>query len=241
MRERMRRPCMLLNDERGSATWAGDSPLARWIAQASGARARIEHLERMSGGAIQQNWLLDVSLDGRLSQLVLRTDGQSSLAISQTRAQEFAILKVAYTAGVTVAEPLWVCDDPSIIGAPFFLMRRVAGTAVAARVTRDLELGGDRSTLAERLGVELARIRAIRPPQRDLAFLSLPQGSPALDMIDSSRATLHRFEQSRPVLEWGLRWLERHVPPAGELVLCVRWGIIALLQRTGICRDRGKS
>jgi aminoglycoside phosphotransferase (APT) family kinase protein len=211
---------LLLNGERGLRTSAGDSPLARWIAQAAGAQVTIDHLERMSGGAIQQNWLLDVAIDGRCVQLVLRTDGQSSLEMSHTRAQEFAILKVAYAAGVTVAEPLWICDDPSIIGAPFFIMPRVAGTAAAARILRDAQLGGDRATLAERLGAELGRIHQIRPPQSSLAFLALPQGSPALDMIVSSRAALDRFENSRPVLEWGLRWLERHAPPARELVLC---------------------
>jgi aminoglycoside phosphotransferase (APT) family kinase protein len=211
---------LLLSGAHALRTAAGDSALARWIASAAGAPATIEHLERMSGGAIQQNWQLSVMLDGRREQFVLRTDGQSSLAMSHSRAREFAILKVAYDAGVTVAEPLWVCDDPSIIGAPFFVMRRVAGTAVAARVVREAQLGGDRATLAERLGAELARIHQIRPPQADLAFLALPHGSPARDTIDTSRAMLDRFEMSRPVLEWGLRWLERHVPPAGELVLC---------------------
>jgi aminoglycoside phosphotransferase (APT) family kinase protein len=54
---------------------------------------------------------------------------------------------------------------------------------------------------------------------RSLAF---PERSAALDAIDSNRATLDDLEVSRPVLEWGLRWLERNAPAAGELVLCHR-------------------
>jgi aminoglycoside phosphotransferase (APT) family kinase protein len=214
---------LLVPGELRNATLEGDSALARFISAAAGAPATIERAQRMTGGAIQQNWLLDVSLGERSTAFVLRTNGQSSLDMSHTRAQEFAILKVAYDAGVTVAEPLWVCDDLAVIGAPFFIMRHVAGTAVAGRVIRDERLGGDRSTLAERLGEQLARIHTIRPPRRELSFLPALQGSPAQDMIASNRATLDAFvEEPRPILEWGLRWLERHAPPAGDLVLCHR-------------------
>jgi aminoglycoside phosphotransferase (APT) family kinase protein len=202
----------------------GDSPLARYIAASAGAqRATVERAELLSGGAIQQNWLLDVLVDDRLHELVLRTDGRSSLEMSHSRAHEFAILAVAYEAGVTVAQPLWLCEDPAVIGAPFFIMKRVGGTAVAARVIRDAGLGGERSTLAERLGAELARIHAVTFPREDLSFLRLPRESPARDLIATSRTTLDRLpEAPRPVLEWGLRWLERHAPPAGDLVLCHR-------------------
>jgi aminoglycoside phosphotransferase (APT) family kinase protein len=212
---------LLVTGDLGSAAAAGDSALARYLSRAAGAPVTIERAERMSGGAIQQNWLLDVRVGGGRAELVLRTDGQSSLEMSHTRAQEFAILKVAHAAGVTVAEPLWLCEDLSVIGTPFFIMKRVAGTAVAARVIRDEKLGGERSTLAERLGGELALIHGIRPPRVELPFLAVPQESPAHAMIAVNRATLDRFElHSRPVLEWGLRWLERNAPPARELVLC---------------------
>lgn len=214
---------MLMTHERGVAERSGDGALARFIAAAAGLPATIERAELLSGGAIQQNWLLDVLLGDRPVGLVLRTDGRSSLDMSLTRAQEFAILKVAHAAGVTVAEPLWVCEDPTVVGAPFFIMRRVTGTALAARVIGDARLGGERATLAERLGGELARIHAVRPPQSELAFLPALHGSPAQNMIVLSRATLDRFtDKPRPILEWGLRWLERHAPPAGDLVLCHR-------------------
>jgi aminoglycoside phosphotransferase (APT) family kinase protein len=202
----------------------GDSPLARFFAARSGAkRAIVERAQLLGGGAIQQNWLVDVRLDDRLAELVLRTDGQSTLTMSHSRAQEFALLSVARAAGVTVAEPLWLCTDPVVIGAPFFVMKRVAGTAVASRVVRDARLGGERATLAERLGAQLARIHGIRPAQPQLAFLPLPKTSPALDAVASNRTLLDTLEVApRPVLEWGLRWLERHAPARSEIVLCHR-------------------
>ena len=35
----------------------------------------------------------------------------------------------AFAAGVQVPEPLFACADPAVFGKPFFVMRRVAGTA----------------------------------------------------------------------------------------------------------------
>jgi aminoglycoside phosphotransferase (APT) family kinase protein len=200
----------------------GDSPLARFLAARAGARrAVVQRAHVLGGGAIQQNWLIDVLLDDRLAELVLRCDGRSTLAVSHSRAQEFALQRVAHAAGVTVAEPLWLCEDPAVIGAPFFVMKRVAGTAAAARVVRDTLLGGERATLAGRLGEQLARIHAIAPPEPELAFLPGPRTSPALDAIASNRALLDTLGAApRPVLEWGLRWLERHAPARGEIVLC---------------------
>lgn len=202
----------------------GDSPLARYIAKATGARrAIVERAQLLSGGAIQQNWLLDVLLDDARLELVLRTDGHSTLAMSHSRAQEFALLGAAHAAGVTVAEPLWLCTDPAVTGAPFFIMKRVGGTAVASRVIRDARLGGERATLAERLGAQLARIHTVHPPRADLAFLPLPERAPGLEAVALNRAALDALDDPpRPVLEWGLRWLERNAPPRAEVVLCHR-------------------
>ncbi len=150
--------------------------LAAFIAAASGAHdVRIDRCERMSGGAIQENYALDVRVDGREERLVLRKDAPSRVTVSRTRVQEFALLRAAFAAGVSVPEPLWASDDPALAGAPFFIMRRVAGTAVGRRIVRDETLGGDRTTLAARLAEQLARIHAIHPPRTDLAFLGEPQ------------------------------------------------------------------
>src|SRR5215213_1301334 len=101
---------MGLTDESGPA-------LARWLAATTGAReAKVVHLERLKGGAIQENWALDVELAGGSRAgshaLVLRTDAPSSVAVSWNRSQEYRILVVAHEAGVTVPEPFLACDDP---------------------------------------------------------------------------------------------------------------------------------
>jgi len=63
---------------------------------------------------------------------------------------------------------------------------------------------------ARRLGRELARLQTIRPPHADLGFL-VPYDGPAAQ-IAQFRAYLDRHPNPRPVLEWALRWAERHLP-----------------------------
>ena len=192
--------------------------LAAFIAAASGARdVRIDRYERLSGGAIQENFALDACIDGRDEAFVLRKDAPSRVAVSRTRAEEFALLRAAFAAGVIVPEPLWASDDPSIAGTPFFIMRRAGGTAIGRRIVRDETLGGDRATLAARLAEQLARIHTIRPPRADLAFLGEPRT--VHDFVADAYTFLDATGRTEPALELGLRWLDVHAPVPEETVL----------------------
>ena len=202
--------------------------LRRFLAQAAHAeQVSIARLQPLSGGAVQENWLLDLELvggahAGRL-ECVLRCDSASAgVAVSLSRAHEFALFQLAFGAGVTVPEPLWLCDDDTVLGRPFFIMRRVRGSAAGHVLVRDLRLGGDRVQLTRRLGSELARIHALRAPQASLPFLPWYEEAPALRSVRLHRAFLDRHGSAHPALEWGLRWLERHAPARATLTLCHR-------------------
>jgi aminoglycoside phosphotransferase (APT) family kinase protein len=186
----------------------------------------IAEMKLLSGGSIQENWLIRAELvggnHGPQLDLVVRTDAPSGVPGSHGRVEEFALLRAAFDAGVTVPEPLWLCRDPGMIGRNFFIMRRVAGMAASHVVVKDKRYGGDRAQLLERLGMELARIQTIRPPRADLGFLKTFDGSPALHEIARLRAFLDKHHTPHPALEWGLRWLERNAPPRGDIVLCHR-------------------
>lgn len=153
---------------------------------------------------------------------VVRADPESVPAVSHDRHEEFALLKAAFAAGVTVPEPLWLCDEPTVLERPFFVMRRVGGTAAGHRVVKDAALGGDRNTLARRLGGELARIHSIRPPRSDLSFLDVPTETPALVAVRDYRRFVDEHGEPRPLLELGLAWLERNAPQTETVVLCHR-------------------
>ncbi len=199
--------------------------MARFLADASGAEvAEITALAPLRGGAIQENWAVDARFSGGAfagkQRLVLRTAAPTGVAASLGRLEEFAVLKAAFAAGVTVPEPLWASDDLETMGKPFFTMRRIEGTAAAHRITRDPALEPALPAIAERLGRELARIHTIRPPRADLAFLAPYERVGPAHQIAGFRAYLDAQPSPRPVLEWGIRWLETHIPPPADPILC---------------------
>ena len=199
--------------------------LARFLAEASGAEAvEVTRIGLLAGGAIQENWRVDASFEGGAlsgtQQLVLRTDAPTGVPSSLGRVEEFHVQKAAFDAGVTVAAPLFACADRSVIGRPFFVMRRVAGSAAGRPITLEPALEPVRPALAERLGRELARLQAIRPPRNDLDFLP-PYDGP-LPQIAQFRAYLDGHPNPRPVLEWALCWAETNLPAPLPPVLCHR-------------------
>ena len=196
--------------------------LAGWLRGAAAADSlEIVAMDKLGGGAIQENWGLKVEVDGAARDWVLRTDARSGVSTSHGRVAEFALLKAAHEAGVAVPAPLFLNTGKALLGKPFYVMDRVSGRAEGHIVTRDPVLQGNSGDrLVERLGRELARIHSIRPPRDDLAFLHLPDAPPALHRVATYRRYLDELPDPNPTLEYALRWLERHAPAMPELVLC---------------------
>jgi aminoglycoside phosphotransferase (APT) family kinase protein len=201
--------------------------LAGWLIGALGAnQVQVVSWTQLSGGAIQENWAFEARVRGGAFagtlDAVLRTDAPTGVAVSHGRAAEFAILTAAHRAGVRVPEPVALCAEPAIIGKPFYVMRRVAGTALGHILTNDTKWTGDRAALAASLGGELAKLHTIAPPRSDLEFLGPPPVNAALASIAAYRAWLDGYRDGRPALELALRWLERNAPAPGGIVLCHR-------------------
>lgn len=198
--------------------------LEAWLAADRDAgSATVHRFEPLGGGAIQENWILEASLDdsSEREELVLRTDASTTIDDSLSRVTEYALLTRARNGGVTVPEPRGCCTDLAVIGRPFFLMRRVPGTAAAHRIVRDDTLGGDRSVLARRLGSELGRIHALEiSPEEKL--VRPPSASRVAAFVDESRRWLDAAGVVRPAVEWALRWLEREAPAQRHTVFSHR-------------------
>ncbi len=202
-------------------TTLDSTALRTWLAEALGGDVTVAPPRRLSGGAVQENWAVDAHVRGGslagTQALVLRADAPSGIAASMNRAEEYAVLRAAHEIGVTVPEPLAVCEDEDVIGRRFYLMRRLPGLAAGHRLVKDPAIDGE--ALAERLGAELARLHAARPPYPGLEFLAEPDLTPALYRVQTYRGWLDALPRPRPTLEWALRWLERFAPTDETLVL----------------------
>jgi aminoglycoside phosphotransferase (APT) family kinase protein len=200
------------------------APLAQWLTGALGAASvAISEARLMQGGAVQENWQLDVRVDGGPragpDSWVLRTDAAARIPLSLDRADEYAVLRAVHASGIPVAEPIARCTDRTVIGAPFLVQRMVAGVAQARRIVRDPRIDMFGPDLAAQLGRVLARIHAITPETSELSFLTLPIRPPAKSEVQRLRAMLDGAGEQRPALEYTLTWLDTNAPERRPLAL----------------------
>lgn len=177
---------------------------------------------KLSGGAIQENWWLDLEADGVRRSVVLRADAPSRVAVSRSRSEEAMILEAVHAAGVRAPEPIGTCNDRSVIGRSFSVIGAVRGEALGRRVVRDPRFAEARRELPRQLGSELAKLHAISPAEALLAVLGPKLADPIAAMIEDYRAALDRVSRPALVVELALRWLETHRPHACQVALCHR-------------------
>ena len=175
-------------------------------------------LTPLLNGAVLRHWRLDLVLrggrfDGTQS-WVLRADGLTPLGIGLSRAREFALQRVLFAARLSVAEPLVMCCDTAVLGAPFFAMRFIAGQSDGAAIVAV----GANEKLAEALAAALARLHRLDLGNR-LRFLPKPPADAAVSRLAELTRLLAQDEDPHPVATWALRWLATHKPAPVQPVL----------------------
>ncbi len=200
-------------------------PLQNWLGAELGADAlTIEKAELLGGGAIGENWRIDVTVTGGQQagsrSWALRTDAASRMAMSHDRANEYFCLQAAHEAGAMVPEPIAVSRDEKLIGAPFAIVGLLTGDAQGRNLVRDPLIAQHGDALGECLGREIAKIHSVHPPGEDLEFLRVPETSPALVQLAQMRSHMDTLSEPRPALEYILSWLEENAPPKTRVTLC---------------------
>jgi aminoglycoside phosphotransferase (APT) family kinase protein len=203
----------------------GDIPFAvrsleKFIAKKTQAQSvTIARCEELTGGAVLRHWRIEAEICGARyagSRVwVLRADGATPLGLGLTRAQEFALQRLLFAAGLPVAEPLLMCCAESVIGAPFFLMGFLPGISDGATVVAS----GRNDALAEELGLALAQLHGL-DLRAQLRFLPPPPVDAAVARIDQLGALIAADDEPHPVANWALRWLAQHRPAPQRAVLC---------------------
>lgn len=191
--------------------------LAHWLARELAAETvTISGAALLTGGAVQQNWRLEATVTGGAHAgahvWVLRTDAAAVLSVSLDRVAEFRCIAAAHAAGVKVATPIAVCDDATLLGAPFAVQAFVSGIAQGRRIVRDPDLAGYGDALARDIGAEMAKLHAIVPRDGVLPFLPRPLANPARRIAAECRAVLDKASAPRPALEYVLAWLDHNAP-----------------------------
>ncbi|MFW5748723.1 MAG: phosphotransferase family protein [Chloroflexota bacterium] len=187
--------------------------LENFITEQTGAEVRITGAKPLAGGASRESWALTVAIDEVEEALVMRKDMPTTMnEQALTRRQEFTLMQAAYDAGVRVARMRFLCEDPDVLGLPFFLMDFVPGVSIGTKVIRDPALEHARSVLPEQMAEQLAIIHSMQVDHLD--FLQGPPDSltHAQAVVQATRQVLDDLGLHVPAFEYALRWAEQHAP-----------------------------
>ncbi len=185
------------------------------VTQTASDAITLHDIHKLSGGAIQQNWLFDIEIAGGRQagrhKWVLRCDAPSALGISHQRTQEAELLAALADTELAIPKIIAISPHPSPLGKGFFIMGYVEGIAQARKLTRHSDKAGFSDRLVVQLGAEMARLHQITEDEMPLAWLNRPQDSAERTALDEVRSILDRVGGVHPVLEYGFDWLVSHL------------------------------
>ncbi|MEV0751829.1 phosphotransferase family protein [Streptosporangium sp. NPDC050280] len=90
--------------------------------------------------------------------------------------REWRVISALAPTSVPVPEPVAFCEDPGVIGAPFYLMGHVDGVAVRTQEDAWALTPGQTRRLSERLAEVLASIHAVDYERAGLGDFGRPEG-----------------------------------------------------------------
>lgn len=197
---------------------SGGSPamsevLRRVLARLDPQLQDVTNLTRLSAGATNETWSLDVVRNAGVDPLILRRSAVGRGPGVLSLQAEAHVLSAVHGCGVPVPEVRYVLAPEDALGEGF-LMQRIAGATLPGKILRDAALASVRPKLASQLGGIAAAIHAI-----DLSRL------PELPLLDAQHQVQHLHSQyqsqetARPVFELAFRWLREHLPPTVAPVL----------------------
>lgn len=191
-----------------SSPQAVSSALQNIATRLYGPGAKVDAVQRLSGGAMQELWAFDVVGDGPARELILRRSpgGVDRRAANAGMAMEARVLKLAVAAGVP-APPVEHALAPEDGLGDGYIMVRIPGETLARKILRDPEYAEARTRLAFQLGAAAAKIHKV-----DVAAAGdLNRARPA-EALASSYERYRALGMDKPVFEWAFRWLRDHLP-----------------------------
>jgi aminoglycoside phosphotransferase (APT) family kinase protein len=112
------------------------------------------------------------------SELVLRRPPfGSTVKSAHDMGREMRVLEKLCLVYPPAPRPIAYCDDPAVLGAPFYLMERIRGIVLRRSPPKEVELGPETTRrLSEAFVDNLAALHAIDPAAAGLGDLGKPKG-----------------------------------------------------------------
>lgn len=196
------------------------TPDALTVAQYGGGFSNLTYLVQVRAGAPgagDQGRVGSTGDGGARHALVLRRPPFGvGRGPAHDMAREYRLLAALHPTFGRVPRPVAVCDDPAVLGAPFYLMAHVPGVILRGRPGDPVPDATTMRGLSERLVDELAALHRFDWRAAGLGALARPEGYVARQV----RGWTERWTAARttdvPPVERVAAWLAGHLPPAPD-------------------------
>jgi aminoglycoside phosphotransferase (APT) family kinase protein len=157
---------------------------------------------------------------GDLELVLRRPPFGSQVKTAHDMGREYRVLSRLHAAYAPAPAPLAQCDDVSILGAPFYVMKRIQGVILRRDPPAGLEIGADMARrLSESFIDNLAALHAIDYAAIGLGDLGKPQGYVERQVTGWIKRYYGSQTDELPEVEPLSRWLTAHMPPESGAAL----------------------
>ena len=185
--------------------------LARTVPAFAGATADELEVQQFGAGFSNLTYLVRA---GDAEAVLRRPPFGARGGSAHDMAREHRILAALAPTYGKVPRPLAYCDDPAVLGAPFYVMERVHGVILRGRPPQELALAATTMrALSETFVDELAAIHAVDVQATGLAELGKPEGYVERQLSGWTRRWTAARSGDVPEIERLASWLAAHQPP----------------------------
>lgn len=189
--------------------------LDAWISAnvAQDAPGRLTQVRLISGGRSNLTYRLDL---GDQALVLRRPPLGHVLPTAHDMSREYRVLTALSGTAIPVPAPVAFCDDAEVVGAPFYLMRYVAGEVLRTAEDGERLTPGQARQLSEQLIDMLAAIHAVDVDSVGLAGFGRPDGYLARQLSRWQRQWELSVTRPMPGYDELVRRLAEGLPQSAE-------------------------
>jgi aminoglycoside phosphotransferase (APT) family kinase protein len=174
-------------------------------------------VRRIGGGHSNLTYLLSV---GDREWVLRRPPLGPLLPTAHDMSREYRVLSALADENVPAPRPLLHCEDPGVIGAPFYVMERARGYVIQERLPDEI---GEDPERRRRIGLAmveaLAKLQAVDWRRCGLEDFGRPEGY----LERQLRRWKGQWERAKtrelPAIDRLLEWLQKHLPESGPAAI----------------------
>ena len=148
--------------------------LQQWLNQSLPNLGTIQDIKRFSGGFSNITYRIS---NGQQSFVLRMPPPGSEVKTAHDMSREFRVLTALQPYYASIPKPLAFCDNPTVLGAPFYIMEYLEGMILRPNSSELKDLSADNfTTLSTELIINLATLHSIDLQSSGLIQLGKPEG-----------------------------------------------------------------